>query len=293
MSQPAERSATTSNQHSIGDELAQPGAITYLHMPASDPREAATFYQHVFGWAIDDPDSDRPSFGDSSGRLRGAWLSDHIVPHDPGLLPYVYVDDVQETVSRIVTHGGEMVTNPRPEGLLTIATFRDPAGNVIGLWHDTTRSARGPADARATSGSRAVSPVPEHLHTVTVRLALTDAAGAIDFYAEAFDARERGERHCAPDGTLIHAELQIGNSIVMVTEGAGYKTLLCTYWPDVDSAWERAVAAGAQVVHPLANHFYGERGGRLKDPYEQEWMLSARLEKLTPAEIAARAAAQH
>jgi PhnB protein len=131
--------------------------------------------------------------------------------------------------------------------------------------------------------------VPEHLHTVTPRLALTDAAAAIDFYAKAFDAREIGERHCAPDGTLIHAELRIGDSIVMITEDEGYKALLCTYWPDVDSAWERAVAAGAQVLHPLADQFYGERGGRVKDPFDQEWMLSARLEKLTAAEIAARA----
>ena len=131
--------------------------------------------------------------------------------------------------------------------------------------------------------------MPEHLHTVTPRLALIDAAAAIDFYAKAFDAREVGERHCAPDGTLIHAELRIGDSIVMVTEDEGYKALLCTYWPDVDAAWERATAAGAQVLHPLADQFYGERGGRLKDPFDQEWMLSARLEKLTAAEIAARA----
>ena len=130
--------------------------------------------------------------------------------------------------------------------------------------------------------------MPEHLHTVTPRLALTDAVAAIDFYAKAFDAREVGERHCAPDGTLIHAELRIGDSIVMVTEDEGYTALLCTYWPDVDAAWEQATAAGAQVLHPLADRFYGERSGRVKDPFDQEWMLSARLEKLTAAEIAAR-----
>ena len=294
MSQPAENSTTTGNEHSVGDDLAQPGAITYLHMPAADPREAAVFYQKVFGWAIDDPDGNRPSFGDGSRRLRGAWLSEGLVPHEPGLLAFVYVDDVQETVSRIVAYGGQLVCDPRPEGLLTIATFRDPAGNVIGLWHDTTRSTRGPADAgKVTSASQTVSPVPERLHTVTARLALSDAASAIDFYHRAFNARELGDRYCAPDGTLIQAELQIGDSIVMVTEDDGYRALLCTYWPDVDSAWERALAAGAQVIHPLANHFYGERGGRIKDPYDQEWMLSARLENLTATEIAARGAAQH
>ena len=140
-----------------------------------------------------------------------------------------------------------------------------------------------------TAGSeRPVAPVPEHLHTVTPRLAVTDAAEAINFYARAFDAREVGERHTTPDGTLIHAELQIGDSIVMITEDDGYTALLNTYWPDVDAVWEKATAAGAQVLHPLADQFYGERSGRLKDPFDQEWTLSTRLEKLTADEISAR-----
>lgn len=138
-----------------------------------------------------------------------------------------------------------------------------------------------------------VSPVPEHLHTVTPRLVVTGALAALDFYAAAFGAQELGERFCDPDGTLIHAELAIGDSVVAVTEGDGYRALLSTYWPDVDAAWERALAAGAEVVFPLADHFYGERGGRLQDPFGQQWMLSARLEKLTAAEITARAATMH
>ncbi len=119
--------------------LAIPGAITYLHIPASDVRQAAAFYRDVFGWNINDPDSDRPSFDDPSGRLSGAWLSSHVPATEPGLLPYVYVDDVEDTVNRIRANGGELVTDPYPEGLLTVATFRDPAGNLVGVWHDTTR----------------------------------------------------------------------------------------------------------------------------------------------------------
>jgi PhnB protein len=134
-----------------------------------------------------------------------------------------------------------------------------------------------------------VAPVPEHLHTVTPRLAVKHATAAIDFYVKAFDARELGERHSTPDGTLIHAELQIGDSVVMITEDDGFTTLLCTYWPDVDSAWERALLAGADIVHPLVDQFYGERGCRLRDPFGQQWMLSMRRQKLTAAEIAARA----
>ncbi len=276
--------------HSVDPGLARPGAITYLHIPATDRREAAAFYRDVFDWNINQPDSDHPSFDDAGRLLSGAWTGDHLAAAEPGLLPYIYVADIEETVARIDAHGGAIVTEPFPEGRLTVATFRDPAGNVLGLWHDTTRASAASAP-RLPAREPTVSPVPEHLHTVTARLALTDATAAIDFYANAFGAREIGERHCASDGTLIHTELRIGDSIVMVTEDEGYRALLCTYWRDVDAAWERAVAAGAHVMHPLADQFYGERGGRLTDPFDQEWMLSARLEKLTAAEIAARATA--
>lgn len=288
MSEHANQPAAAGEGYSVDTGLVRPGAVTYLHMPASDTRRAAAFYRDVFGWSITGLDSDRPSFDDAGGLLSGAWISDHLPAAQPGLLPYIYVADVEQTVALIVAHGGVIVTEPSPEGLLIVGTFRDPAGNVIGLWHDTTRSPATSEPARPAT-KPLVAPVPEHLHTVTPRLALTDAIAAIDFYAKAFDAREVGERHCAPDGTLIHAELRIGDSIIMVSEDDGYKALLCTYWPDVDAAWKRATAAGAQVLHPLADQFYGERGGRLKDPFDQEWMLSARLEKLTAAEIAARA----
>ncbi len=134
-----------------------------------------------------------------------------------------------------------------------------------------------------------VSAVPEHLTTVTPRLAVRDAIAALDFYAAAFGAQEIYERFCAPDGTLIHTELRIGDAVVMVTEDDGYRALLATYWPDVDAAWARARAAGAEVVYPLADHFYGERGGRLRDPFGQEWMLAARTELLSADELRGRA----
>ncbi|MGH9087101.1 MAG: VOC family protein [Acidimicrobiales bacterium] len=148
-----------------------------------------------------------------------------------------------------------------------------------------------------------VDPVPEHLHTVTPRLVVYDAAGAIDFYKEAFGAEEVGDRFSGPGGKIIHAEICIGDSIVMLTDESGdasparspqsldgtVSAIMATYWSDVDGAWQRAVAAGAEVVYPLADHFYGERGGRLRDPYGQQWMLSQRIEDLSGAEIDRRA----
>jgi PhnB protein len=149
-----------------------------------------------------------------------------------------------------------------------------------------------------------VPPIPPHLTTVTPRLVVSDGAGAIDFYARAFGAEPVGERHTMPDGALIHAELRIGNAIVMLTQDTGdggparspdadrpVNVILATYWEDVDGAWERALAAGAEVIYPLADHFYGERGGRLCDPYGHQWMLSRVTEVLSADEIARRGAA--
>ena len=149
-----------------------------------------------------------------------------------------------------------------------------------------------------------VDPVPEHLHTVTPRLVVRGGAEAIDFYRAAFGAEEVGERFTGPDGEVIHAQVRIGDSIVMITDagdnggpaqapspaGGAVTAIMATYWPDVDAAWERAAAAGAEVIFPLADQFYGERGGRLRDPFGQQWMLSQRIEHVSGEEMARRAA---
>ena len=148
------------------------------------------------------------------------------------------------------------------------------------------------------------APIPPHLHTVTPRLVVRDSAAAIAFYRDAFGAVEVGERFQGPDGEVIHAEIRIGDSVVMITEekrseaparspealGGAASAIMATYWSDVDAVWRRAVAAGAEIIHPLADQFYGERGGRLRDPFGQQWMLSQRIEDVSPEEIEHRAA---
>ena len=143
-------------------------------------------------------------------------------------------------------------------------------------------------------------PIPEHQHTVTPRLVVSDGATAIEFYLRAFAAEEVGERFTGPGGELIHAEVRIGDSVVMLTgesdearspRSAGTVTaILATYWEDVDAAWERALEAGAEVIYPLADQFYGERGGRLRDPFGHQWMLSQVIEAVTPEEMERRGA---
>ena len=150
----------------------------------------------------------------------------------------------------------------------------------------------------------AVSPIPDRLHTVTPRLVVSDGAAAIAFYGRAFGAQELGERFTGPDGELIHAEILIGDSVVMITEDAVdgparsperlngmVSCIMSLYWEDVDAAWERAVGAGAEVMYPLEDQFYGERGGRLRDPFGQQWMMSQHIEDVPAGEMARRAAA--
>jgi PhnB protein len=149
-----------------------------------------------------------------------------------------------------------------------------------------------------------VSPVPERLHTVTPRLVVPDGAAAIAFYRDAFGAEELGERFTGPDGELIHAEIRIGDSVVMITGdgvdgpvaapgrvGGLVTCVMSLYWEDVDAAWDQAVRAGAEVIYPLEDQFYGERGGRLRDPFGQQWMMSQHIEDVPPEEIARRAQA--
>jgi PhnB protein len=149
-----------------------------------------------------------------------------------------------------------------------------------------------------------VAPVPEHLHTVTPRLVVRGGSAAIEFYRKAFGAEPLGEPFLGPGGGVIHAEIQIGDSVVMITDEGDngsparspqsldgvVTTILATYWKDVDTAWERALAAGAEIVYPLDDQFYGERGGRLRDPFGQQWMLSQRTEELSAEEMNRRAA---
>ena len=154
------------------------------------------------------------------------------------------------------------------------------------------------------SQPKAASPIPAGLHTVTPRLVVGDGAAAISFYGQAFGAEERGDRFTGPAGELIHAEIKIGDSVVMITEdavdgparspehlGGRVSCIMALYWENVDVAWERAVAAGAEVIYPIEDQFYGERGGRLRDPFGQQWMMSQHIEDVSAEEMARRASA--
>src|SRR5258708_39958588 len=84
-------------------------------------------------------DTDHPSFDDGTGHVSGAWVTDQAISREPGLLPYIYVDRIDETLEQVEAQGGEVVKAPYPEGNLWVGTFRDPSGNGIGLWQGGNR----------------------------------------------------------------------------------------------------------------------------------------------------------
>jgi uncharacterized protein len=111
----------------------RPGGISYLRIPAADPHRSAAFYTKVFGWS-GDLDRDEPSFADGTGHVIGHFIAGLPVAGEAGFMPYVFVESVDETLDTAVAAGGQVVTPPYPEGDLRVATFRDVAGNVIGVW---------------------------------------------------------------------------------------------------------------------------------------------------------------
>ena len=128
---------TTSSERKAGgvsEGLARHGHVSYLEIPASDPEQSAAFYEAVFGWEIRRRDDGDRSFDDRSGHLIGRWKKGRAVANEPGLVPFIYVDRIDEIVERIRRQGGTIVREPYPEGNLKVATFRDPAGNFMGIW---------------------------------------------------------------------------------------------------------------------------------------------------------------
>lgn len=144
--------------------------------------------------------------------------------------------------------------------------------------------------------------IPRGYHTVTPSLVVAGAAEAIDFYKKALGAEEI-MRFPAPDGTIMHAELRIGDSVIMLGEEmpeqggrspksyGGTPVSFFVYQENVDAAWTRAVDAGAKPIMPLADQFWGDRSGCVEDPFGHQWWLAQHIEDLTPEEMQKRAEA--
>ena len=144
------------------------------------------------------------------------------------------------------------------------------------------------------------TPVPEDFHTITPQMAVKGVAAAIDWYTRALGAHEL-LRNAAPDGTsIMHAELLLGDSRFFVVDEfpdsvlspstlGGTTFTMHLYVPDVDDLFNRAVEAGATVVMPVADQFWGDRYGILRDPFGHRWSIASRIEDLSPKTLQDRA----
>jgi PhnB protein len=141
-----------------------------------------------------------------------------------------------------------------------------------------------------------VKPIPNGYHTVTPYLVVKDAASAIDFYKKAFGATELF-RMAGPHGRVMHAEIKIGNSPIMMADECpemrtrspqsvgGSPVSMYLYVEDVDALFSQAVAAGAKVTRPVKDQFYGDRSGGLEDPFGHVWYVATHKEDVPPEEI--------
>lgn len=151
-----------------------------------------------------------------------------------------------------------------------------------------------------TRSKSAVKPIPDGMHSVTAHLVCGGAAAAIDFYKKAFKAKEHG-RLADDEGRIMHAQIQIGDSVIMLNDefpamGAlgpkarkGTSVTLHLYVDDADAWFARAVKAGAKVKMPLADMFWGDRYGVWEDPFGHAWSIATHVRDLTPKEIRAAA----
>ncbi len=156
------------------------------------------------------------------------------------------------------------------------------------------------SDGRREKMSSKVKPIPEGYHTATPYLIIKGAATALEFYKTAFGATEM-LRMPKPDGRIGHAEIKIGDSIIMLADehpeiGArspesygGSPVTIMLYVEDVDAVFNRAVAAGAKVERPVANQFYGDRTGGIIDPFGHKWYLATHVEDVSTEELVRRA----
>lgn len=155
------------------------------------------------------------------------------------------------------------------------------------------------ATKTATSKSAKVKAIPDGYHSATPYLIIDGAARALDFYKRAFDAKEL-MRIPAPNDRIGHAEIRIGNSVIMLADEhpemdarspahyGGSPVSILLYLEDVDKQFQQAIAAGATEIRPVADQFYGDRSGTLTDPFGHWWTVATHIEDVSEEEMQRR-----
>lgn len=257
---------------------------------------AIDFYKEAFGAREESRMVDGQRIGHAEIRIgeEPVMLADEypelgiVGPRSLGGSPvriHAYVPDVDAVCARAAAAGAKILQPPtdQPCGDRT-AKLEDPFGHV---WICAThRGAAAPAKPR-------VRAIPPGLHTVTPYLVVAGAPGLIDFLRKAFGAREK-YRSQRPDGTIQHAELWIGDSVVMMGEAGGpWKPMIANlslYLEDTDAAYRHAMEAGGKSLREPQTMFYGDRTAGVEDPCGNFWWISTHIEDVSAEEIERRTA---
>jgi predicted enzyme related to lactoylglutathione lyase len=239
-----------------------PGQLCYLQIPALDVTTSARFYERLFGWRVDPPEA-----GFEAPGLIGQWITDRRPMTDAGPVGWIHVLDIGATLEEVADAGGAVRDGPMPDGPRMLASFTDPAGNLVGIVQHGTR---GRVENRTMPDCDVI---PE--------LVYDDVTAAIDWLCETFGLVERWR---AGDH---RAQLSIGRCTVAITEPRTSKVLpephsLLIRVPDAAAHHERARARGARILAEPQDFRYGERQYTAEDLGGHHWTFSQSIADVAP-----------
>lgn len=240
----------------------QRGQLCYLQIPALDITTSALFYGRVFGWEVDPPEA-----GFEAPELIGQWITDRPPAPDAGPVGWIHVPDVRRTIKEAQATGATLRDEPMSDGPRLLASFTDPAGNLVGIVEHPGHV------ANRTMPDCAVIP----------QLVYDDVTAAIDWLCDAFGLVERWR---AGDH---RAQLSFGRCTVAITEPRTSKALpgrisLLVRVPDARAHHERSSARGARILAEPRDHAYGERQYTAEDLGGHHWTFSESIADVAPEE---------
>ncbi|MGI8713441.1 MAG: VOC family protein [Solirubrobacteraceae bacterium] len=246
------------------------GQVCYLQLPAVDITASARFYERVFGWRVELPDS-----GFDAPALIGQWITDRPASPDGGPVGWIFVHDIAATLREAAAAGATACEGPEPDGPRRLGTFTDPAGNRVGI----AAHEGGAHVPRAPVLDNRTMPTA----TVVPQLVYDDVGMAIDWLCGVFGFTERWR---AGDH---RAQLAYGNGCVVVTESRTSQVLtglqsVMVRIADADRHHDRARERGAKILGPPTDYPYGERQYAAEDLGGHQWHFSQSIADLAPEE---------
>jgi PhnB protein len=247
------------------------GQLVYLQIPATDITTSARFYERVLGWEVDPPES-----GFEAPGLIGQWIIDRPPAPDAGPVMWIHVDDLAQTLSAAEQAGATLEQPPTPDGPRELASFRDPAANLVGI-----AAHGGDHPARSSSAARRVDNRTMPPCTLIHQLVYDDVTEARRWLCDAFGFTERW--HVGDH----RAQLSLGDSTIAITEPRHSRVLvgpvsLLVRVDDADALRDRALAHGATLLSETRDFAYGERQCTVEDPGGHHWCLTQSIADVDP-----------